>query len=178
MEPKEAVIKVQKPATPAKKVVAGMLLPLKVLTLADVSRLSREIQGMIDFFAEAALNGATTKTIPQASQQLIALVNENKLNLLSEEDRVAMQHFIVSLQKNAPVIHLSFAVDPKPDLLMKLMGWFRHEVHPLVVFKVGIQPTIAAGCIIRTANKYYDMSFKQHFKNSKMKLATAMGEWT
>jgi F0F1-type ATP synthase delta subunit len=151
-----------------------LILPLQILTQADVSRLDREIRELEVFFDEAAIKGATTKTVPQTSQLLTALCNENKLNLLQENDRLEAAKFFKMLREHAPVVHASFATDPKPDFLMKLMNWFRREAHPYVLFKIGLQPTIAAGCILRTTNKYFDFSFKQHFNKSKEKLSTSL----
>jgi hypothetical protein len=32
---------------------------------------------------------------------------------------------------------------------------------------VGVQPTIAAGCIMRTTNKYFDFSLRQDFEGKR-----------
>jgi F0F1-type ATP synthase delta subunit len=150
------------------------VLPLQVLTMADVSRLNREIAAIQEFFSEAQIKGATTKSVPQTSQTLTAFCKANVLNLLNEQDRQNAALFFDMLRSKAPVVHASFATDPRPDFLMKLMTWFRREAHPYVLFKVGLQPSIGAGCMIRTDNKYYDFSFKEHFKKSKEKLPAAL----
>ena len=149
-------------------------LPLQIMTKADVSRLGREVDGIAAFFASAAIKGATTKTVPQASQQLTALINDNGLNLLKESDRNNLVVFLKFLREKAPIVHASFATDPKPDFLMKIVGWFQTEAHPHVLLQVGLRPDIAAGCVIRTANKYFDFSFKKHFEASKAKLGASL----
>ena len=162
---------------PGASVVSGqkqMVLPVQILTQADVSRLNRELDAIETFFSEAAIKGATTKSVPQTSQLLTVLCNENSLNLLKVEDRRSATAFLQMLRAKAPIVHASFATDPKPDFLMKLMIWFRKEAHPYVLFKVGLQPSIAAGCVLRTDNKYYDLSFKEHFRKSKEKLPAAL----
>lgn len=153
-----------------------LVLPVQVYTHADVSRLSREAQDLETFFTQAAIKGASTKSVPQVSQQLGTLIDDNKLNLLHKEDRSLLITFMNTLRDKAPVVHASFATDPKPDFLMKLVMWFRREAHPYVLLQVGLQPNIAAGCIFRTTNKYFDFSFKRHFQDSKMKLAAALKE--
>lgn len=149
-------------------------LPVQIIARADVSRLHRESEALETFFATAAVQGATTKTMPQLSQQLSAFVNENKLNLLQPADRQALQNYFAGLLKSAPLVHVSFATEPRPDFLMKLVAWFRTEAHPSVLLQIGLQPSIAAGCIIRTNNKYFDFSFKKHFADGKTKLAAGI----
>jgi hypothetical protein len=39
---------------------------------------------------------------------------------------------------------------------------------------VGLQPELAAGCTLRTTNKYYDFSFRKRFERSKQKLLEAL----
>lgn len=153
-----------------------LVLPIQIYSHADVARLSREAQDLDTFFTQAAIKGASTKSVPQASLQLISLIDDNKLNLLRKEDRNRLIQFMNMLRDKAPVVHASFATDPKPDFLMKITSWYRREAHPYVLLQVGLQPNIAAGCVFRTTNKYFDFSFKRHFQDSKMKLAAALKE--
>ena len=150
-------------------------LPLQVISMSDVSRLEREIETINDFFDKSSLQGANAKNIPQISTSMRTILEDNKLNIIDVQDRKKLTEFIGILKKSAVVVSISFAVEPKPDSLMKLLQWFRAEAHPLVVFKVGLQPTIAAGCVVRTSNKYYDFSFKHQFAESKAKLTQALG---
>ena len=157
------------------KKAPGLILPAQILTPGDVSRLLRELQDLEEFFEEAKLKGATTKSVPQATQTLNSFIKENSLNMLHEVDRAALKKYLEIIKAKAPIVHLSFATDPKPDFLIKLVAWFRTNADPYVLIQVGLQPNIAAGCILRTTNKYFDMSFKQHFLDSKAKLAVALG---
>lgn len=149
-------------------------LPVQVYSYADVARLAREAEELELFFTQAAVRGASNKSMPQLSQLLNLIINDNKLNLLHKDDRAHLITFLKSLRETAPIVHASFAADPKPDFLMKIVGWFRREAHPYVLLQVGLMPNIAAGCIFRTTNKYFDFSFKHHFQDSKKKLAAAM----
>ena len=151
-------------------------LPVQIYTQSDVSKLDREMEGVIAFFEQAAIKGANANAVPQISFLMNALIDENKLNILHKEDRDKLGSFLHTLREKAPVVHTSFATDPKPEFLMKLIMWFRTQAHPYVLFQVGLQPNIAAGCIIRTTNKYFDLSFKRHFEDSKAKLALALRE--
>ncbi len=149
-------------------------LPIQIVTKTDVSRLSREVETLNEFFTQAAVKGALAKTVPQSSQSLNSLIGDNGLNMLKKEDRDRLKAFLDMLRSRAPVVSASFATDPKPDFLMKLTAWFRAEAHPYVLLKVGLQPNIAAGCVFRTSNKYFDFSFRNQFKASKEKLSAAL----
>ena len=157
---------------------AELSLPIQVITRADVSRLTREVEGLVAFFEQAAIRGATAQTVPQLSAQLTALLNENKLNVLREEDRQKLTDFLSHVRTKAPVVHASFAVDPKPDFLMRITAWFRQEAHPHVLLQLGLRPSIAAGCVFRTTNKYFDFSFKKHFEDSKSALGKSLRSQT
>lgn len=153
----------------------ALKLPIQVLTVYDVARLVREAEKLEEFFTRGAVTGAKAKDVPQLSRQMELLVENNQLNVLHKEDRASLVYFLNELRSNAPVVHLSFATEPKPEFLSKLMNWFRVEAHPHILFKIGLRPAIAAGCIVRTNNKYFDFSFKQRFSDSKGKLAQYLG---
>jgi len=153
-----------------------LTLPLQVISQNDVSRLEREIEVLNDFFMQSSFKGANAKTLPQVSTSLKSVFEDNKLNILEEKDRAQVKQFIAGLRTSAKLVNISFAVEPKPDVLMKILSWFRKEAHPHVLFRVGLQPNIAAGCIVRTQNKYFDLSFKQQFAKSKQKLTDALNK--
>lgn len=151
-----------------------LTLPLQIISQGDISRLTREVESLEEFFAQASIQAANAKTLPQASSMLTLINEENGLNILQKEDRLKIKQFLELIHTKAPIVHASFATEPKPDFLMKLTAWFRAEAHPYVLLETGLQPNIAAGCIFRTTNKYFDFSFREHFKASKAKLTASM----
>lgn len=162
----------------AKKVAdqkTEFILPRQILTAADVLRLSNELEELEEFFTRGAIKGADAKELPQFSKAMATIIESNTLNMLHKDDRERLKLLLEGLIKNSPVVHLSFAAEPKPEFLMKLIDWFRREAHPYLLFKIGLRPAIAAGCIVRTTNKSFDLSFKQRFSDSKEKLAVSMG---
>jgi F0F1-type ATP synthase delta subunit len=58
---------------------------------------------------------------------------------------------------------MSFAADPSASFSAKIVGWLRANIHPLSLLEIGLQPTIAAGCIVRTTNKVFDLSLRNRF---------------
>src|SRR5690606_10854194 len=73
-------------------------------------------------------------------------------------------------KSKAPVIHISFPSEASPAFIAKILEWFRTEVHPHVVLHVGLQPELAAGCVVRTTNRMFDFSLRKRFEQSKKKL--------
>ena len=66
-----------------------------------------------------------------------------------------------------------------PAFVAKIVAWLRTEIHPLILLEIGLQPTIAAGCVIRTTNKYFDYSIGRHLKRNRGQLVSLLrGEST
>lgn len=141
------------------------ILPLSVVTPTDLGRLLREAEGLHDFMEQAAIRktGEPMK-MPKTSRLLDELMLSNKLNGMEAAERQKLLTWLAALKKKAPVVHISFGADPSPAFLQKLVGWFRQNVHQFLLIRVGLQPNIGAGCMVRTNNKVFDMSLRQYFK--------------
>jgi len=153
-----------------------LVVPTSVVTYVDVAHLGREIEAIDAFLQQAQLRKAgESVTMPKLSAMLGELAQVNQLNLLDASDRAKLLQFIQVLKKSAPVIHVSFAAEPSLTFLYKLCAWFRKEVSPHTLLHVGLQPSIAAGCIVRTNSKYFDFSLRQHLTQQKPELAKILG---
>jgi F0F1-type ATP synthase delta subunit len=75
--------------------------------------------------------------------------------------------FLTLLLQKAPVMHMSFASEPSGAFMNKLIVWLRANMHPQMFVSVGLQPSIAAGCIVRTANRQFDFSLRQALEDQK-----------
>jgi len=147
---------------------AILQLPVEIASRVDVGRLLREVEQIDSFLKQAAIRQPGTPVkVPKTSRLLDDFVSGNKLNLLQDADRARVLSFLVMVKAKAPLLHMSFGVDPAPAFVMKLMTWLRTEIHPLVLLQVGLQPTIGAGCVVRTTNKYFDFSLREHFKKQR-----------
>lgn len=151
------------------------VLPVLVSSTVDIGRLLREL-GDID---ESLLQLQLRKTggeikMPKTSHLMDQLLQANKLNLLKDTDRQVLKQCLETVQKQAPVMHMSFSADPTVDFMEKLMTWLRREIHPIVLVTVGLQPNIGAGCILRTVNKQFDLSLRQDFNKKRDMLRQAI----
>ncbi len=141
-------------------------LPNGVISQVDVGRLAREVEALDEFLDQAAVRKpGTSIQMPRTSKMLDEMLQMNKLNALVSADRTRLMNFLITLRAKAPIIHMSFSADPSPLFTQRLTTWLRENIHPLVLLKVGLQPNIGAGCIVRTTNKYFDLSLRQDFAN-------------
>jgi hypothetical protein len=143
------------------------ILPPSIVSRKDIGRLIREIDSIDDSVHQLSLRrpGETVK-LPQTSSLMDLLVTPNNLNLLNQEHRDKLKSFLTTIRDTAPVVHMSFSADPSQKFLEKLSAWFRHEVNPITLISIGLQPNIGVGCVIRTTNHYIDMSLKTTFASS------------
>lgn len=141
--------------------MAPLKLPSTVISQTDVARLMRELNSLDDFFVGAkARQSGTRMNLPKISRQMDLTAKENKLNLLEETERRRMMAELKSIHEHAPSLHISFAIEPSPRAFEKIILWLRRNIHPQALVSVGLQPAIAAGCVVRTTNKVFDMTLR------------------
>lgn len=152
-------------------------LPLGVVGRMDLGRIIREVEGLDEFLEQAAVRKpGTSLQMPKTSKLLDELLQQNKINALVESERRDLLNYLIIVRSKAPIIHMSFSSDPPPMFTQKLVAWLRQNIHPLVLLHVGLQPNIGAGCILRSTNKYFDMSLRQHFgKQQALLMAKIQG---
>lgn len=154
-----------------------MSLPVQVSSAVDVGRLIRELEQIDNAVLQLGLRAAgTTVQMPKTTHLMDQIIGLNKLNLLRPEDRAALYKFLTGVHNKAPVLHMSFSADPAPAFIEKLMVWLRREVHPNILLTIGLQPTIGAGCIVRSTNKYFDFSLRQDFIKKRQLLLAQIGQ--
>lgn len=152
---------------------AIITLPINVTGRMDVGRLVREVETLDNFLEQAAVRKpGTPMQMPKTSKLLDEMLEHNKINALVSEERQRLLHFLITVRAKAPILHISFSADPTPMFTQKLVSWLRENIHPLVLLQVGLQPNIGAGCVVRTTNKYFDLSLKQHFSKQHTLLMT------
>jgi F0F1-type ATP synthase delta subunit len=140
-------------------------LPNNVVSQVDVARVLREINSLNDFFAGAAKRqSGTPMQLPKLTHLLDQVASDNNLNLLEEVHRRLLADQLNLVLGKAPLLHISFAAEPSPKSLERILVWFRTNIHPQALLQVGLQPTIAAGCMLRTSNKLFDMSLRSYLK--------------
>lgn len=150
-------------------------LPVLVFGIVEVRRLKRELEALDEFMRQSAIREPGNQpALPRLSRLLEAMATDNSRNLLQEADRQEIRQFLADIERGAPTIHVSFASDPSASFVAKLVTWLRGNIHPQVLLQIGLQPTIAAGCIVRTANKSFDLSLRHNLTEQRGKLIEAL----
>jgi len=153
----------------------SLVLPSTVTGLTDVNRLQRESETLDEYIRQAVLRkGVHATELPKIPVMLDDIATTNHLNLLLESDRKKLADFLTRLQTAAPVVHMSFASEPSTEFTAKIVMWLRQNIHPLLLVQVGLQPSLAAGCTLRTTNKVFDFSLRQHFVRHRQLLVDAL----
>jgi hypothetical protein len=143
-------------------------LPLEMVSQADVARALREINALNDFFIQSKIREpGSPMQLPKTSRLLEQIATSNLLNMLEENDRSKLASNLDQILGKAPKIHVSFASEPTPRVVEKVLVWFRANIHPQALLQVGLQPNIAAGCVVRTHNKVFDMSLKEYLSQQQ-----------
>ncbi|MDB5182123.1 MAG: hypothetical protein JWP13_886 [Candidatus Saccharibacteria bacterium] len=146
--------------------MAKAILTSLITSPSDLRRARRELEALDEFLHQASLRqGGKGAKLPPTSRMLEDLAADSDLNLLKKTDRDRLRKFLTLLIGKAPVIHMSFASEPSSKFLGQLVAWLRENIHPQVVVSVGLQPSIAAGCVVRTANRQFDLSLRQSLDN-------------
>lgn len=147
-------------------------LPNTVISPIDVARLLRELNNLDDFFVGVKNRQAgTSMQLPKLSRQLDQLSHDNELNLLDETHRANLKQTLMAIYEGAPKLHISFASEPSSKPFEEILSWLRKNIHQHTLVTVGLQPAIAAGCVVRTANKLFDMSLRGSLETQRPYLA-------
>ncbi len=156
----------------------NLKLPLQIIGQGDANRVRRELNDLDDYIRQAGLRqpGTPLKTLPKTSRGLSDFAAINKLNLLEADDRQTAMSYLDELISRAPIVHISFAVDPSAAFMAKIAAWFRDKIDPLILINVGLEPNIAAGCTLQTDNHYHDFSLRQHFLDQRQSLMDRIKE--
>lgn len=139
-----------------------------IISKVDLGRLRRELNAVDDFVIQSKVRKAGQQpALPRTSLNLEELAKANKLNLLVDGDRKDLNTNLTELYSRAPVMRMSFASEPSPAFLKNIINWLRQEIHPHILIQTGLQPNIAAGCIVQTNSKYFDLSLRKHFEKNR-----------
>jgi len=127
------------------------------------------------YFAQDKLRPAGQQGgLPKVSRLLDALVRENRIDLMQPPERKLVAEFLQQIATKAPSVHISFAADPSSEFTAKIVQWLRANVHPYTLLQLGLQPSIAAGCEVRTPNHVFDFSLRHRFFSQRTVLQNAL----
>lgn len=109
------------------------------------------------------------------SDRLTTFLEMNNLAFEVSHVRTKVISEMRLLKQNIQNVHMTFASEPDQQSLRELLQWFRANVSPQVVVKIGVQPALVAGVYMRTANHVYDFSLRNVMGESREYLIEKMG---
>lgn len=143
-------------------------LPDIVVTPLDLGIVQREI-----FELDKKLNAAKG-ILPYISNELNTILRVSKVNPLVAEDRDRLIKQLQFVRRTAPTVQISFASQPSKTSLRPIVGWFRKNGHPNTLINIGIQESIAGGCVVRTSKKEFDFSLQKLFRENQSNLVSML----
>jgi F0F1-type ATP synthase delta subunit len=147
-----------------------LTLPTVIASRQDITNVHRELRLFDDASLQSVMRNDNPVKYPPISAKLRGMVQQNQVDLRDEAARKKLLASLDLLKNSAPTIHISFPAEPSPAVLQQLVTWLRKEIDPRIVIRVGMQPTIAAGVIVRTPNHQFDFSLRQHLQKNRAKL--------
>ena len=152
-------------------------LPEQLISSVDMSRIIRELEALDESLRQAEIRKPGTPT--KLSRSSVTLEDLARLNKVALTDAAARESLIGALKefmKSAPRIHMALPAEPSGNFTKKIAVWIRQNIHQEILLDIGLQPTLAAGCLIRTNNKMFDMSLRHHFADSRHLLVEKIRE--
>jgi len=143
-------------------------LPPSIVSPTDLHHIDRELEKLQDLATQDSIRStATTISSSAPSQMLSDFAALNALNLQDGPSRDRLVQAIKQMLQSTPILHISFAADPSADFLVQFITKLRTILHPYVLVRIGLDPSIGAGCIVRSTNKQFDFSFRRHFSDRR-----------
>lgn len=153
------------------------VLPPFLITPADIRRTKRELETLNASYEQARMQtelGQRQYVGPTAGTSLKALAELNGVDIANPLHRKHLSDQLSDVADNAPVLHFSFAATPPADFTSKIVIWLRSNIHPLALMQIGLQPSVAAGFVLKTPGHFYDFSIRKHLDAQKPALIEAL----
>ena len=156
---------------PHLKQVEAIHLPTGVVSTGDARRLRRDLAALEETLQAVRLRtNAPVAKLPRLSRSLEEFASTNRLNFLLPDDRHHAAIYMDTVIKKAPVLHISFASEATRKFTTELIQWLRANFDSEMLIEVGLEPNIAAGSMVRTANKVFDFSLMKHLEGQRAML--------
>lgn len=145
-----------------------LALPDDISSHTILRQVRRELEAVDEFVRQHDIREPGKQAVlPRVGRALQGLAEANGLQLLEAEHRKQLTDFLNAVETHAPRLQISFAVEATPTAMNRLIQWLRGNLHPQALLEVGLQPTIIAGCIVRTPNKVFDFSLRKRFADAE-----------
>lgn len=141
-------------------------LPPSIVDRTDINRILRDLDEREAQFIAAAAKSQVLTT-QSSNQKLSDLAGLNSIDLADRDACQKLKAVLEQMAAKLPEIHLSLANEAPQEIIESLTTWFRTNIHPGILVKIGLQPSLAAGCVVRTPNKIFDMSLRAQIRQQQ-----------
>ena len=162
-------------STPPALAPTPFVLPARLIGRSHIARILREIEAVDSYMSSQAIRSPEVKpVVPGISRVLRELLDANQAALIDQKERQRLLKLLRKVKDAAPQVHMTFAIEPDVIILTDVVKWLRENTHEHALVSVGVQPNIVGGCVVRTPDKVYDLSFQKHFSGLQSTLRDAL----
>lgn len=147
------------------------LLPSSIHDRGDIARLRRELQLFAEHVQQAKLTKRSAPRTEHLSPSLHELAELYKVSLTTVGDRDFLVKQLTTLHKNAPVVHVTFPLQPTTRTIEAVLEWFRGNTEGNVLMQTGVDPSLLVGCQVRTTNKVFSLQPTAAFEATNLSLS-------
>lgn len=158
--------------------MSKLLFPTSLASKKELIKVQRELESLRDAMIATNVSNKTLgkpRPLPALSDTANELIRTNNITLDSKSI-VPLIQLLQEARDKSPVLRVAFAVEPDGESMSKLVSWFRKEIDPELLLQVGIQPTIAGGCIVQTISNRYDFSLRKQILGSTDKFRAVLAK--
>lgn len=154
-----------------------IIVPPSLVGRADIARLIREMESLDATIVAQRIRGLQPDA-SRVTQVMSDIAEANALDLTNDDHRTTIKTQLKLLKAKGAVVHMTFAEEPTPEIMVKMVAWIRANLHPSALVQTGLQPGIVAGCIVRTPSHIYDFSISSVLSAKKAILRKLIGDFT
>jgi F0F1-type ATP synthase delta subunit len=139
-------------------------LPVTIATRTQLVNVYENLKSVLEKGIQnniRANEGVDFEDLPEVSSALAEIIKENNIKV-DNQSLKELEAWMGDLKHTAPVVRFTFASDPENEVVARIVKWLRDESGKEVLVRIGVQPTIAAGCIVHTPSHQYDFSLRNH----------------
>lgn len=156
--------------------LSNFVLPNFVVSKRDIIKMQRYIELYLDAMLQQRVSKSTAqvdRATPKLTKKIEDLFSQNHLDP-NEVSLKAVHGKLEEIKEHAYNVRIAFASEPSDEVIGRVADWFRREIDNTILLQVGVQPSIAAGCVLQTGPHRYDFSLRQQLLGSTAKFITIM----
>ena len=121
-----------------------------------------ETESMVPFLEHTGKQDKDKIILEKFSSATLAPFGKETFYDMLSECREAIEHF--------PALTLVTSVELRAQELDRIGAWARKEVHPKVILRIEVDPSVSVGCRLVWNDTLHDFSLAHHFRKNEQEL--------